>query len=142
MEYSIKKQVTDLANRVGTYDPAELCRRIGIVTAKCELPDNTRGFCITLKSGSAIMVNRNLNANQEKTCIAHELGHLVLHRNMNYMFLSQNTLMVTGKYEREANIFAAHLLLGQVTDREGYTVQQLSKKLNLPEYAVEEAVKG
>ena len=43
--------------------------------------------------------------------MAHELGHAVLHPKENCAFMSRHTLLLTSKIERQANLFAAYLLI-------------------------------
>ena len=43
--------------------------------------------------------------------MAHELGHALLHWRENSCFMAHQTLLLTSKIERDANIFAAHLLI-------------------------------
>ena len=47
---------------------------------------------------------------QRFTC-AHELGHSLLHHDINTTFLKSKTLFSTSKIEREANTFAVELLM-------------------------------
>ena len=46
-----------------------------------------------------------------KVVLAHELGHAILHRRENCCFMAHHTLLLTSKIEKEANLFAAHLLI-------------------------------
>ena len=140
MEQTIKQQAGNLIKKFGTADPAEICRRMNIILTTAPLPKVTRGFCLTLKSGRAIVVNDQLNSKEAKACIAHELGHIVLHEGLNYIFMSQNTCMVTGKYEREANLFAAYLLMHNFTPQDGVTVSQLSSRFSLPQETISQAI--
>ena len=140
MELSIKQQVGNIIKKFGTKDPYEICRRMNIIITSAPLPQVTRGFCLTLKGGRAIVVNDNLNRKEATACIAHELGHIVLHEGLNYIFMSQNTCMVTGKYEREANIFAALLLTDGFVVNDGVTIANIAAKFALPEDAVAQII--
>ena len=140
MRREIKGIVESLCEKNGTDSPFELCERLGIEAVSTELPDCTKGFCLMLSAGSAIVLNNRLNPREKRAVLAHELGHAVLHEGCNYMFMSSNTGFVTGKYEKEADLFAAHLLLrSEETDAE--TFGSLSEALCLPQWAVEEAFK-
>ena len=136
MELTIKQQTLNLIKKFGTADPYEICRRMNIILTSAPLPDVTRGFCLTLKSGRAIVINDRLKRKEAKACIAHELGHIVLHEGLNYIFMSQNTCMVTGKYEREANIFAAHLLTYGYEVNDETTIAQIAAKFSLPQDSI------
>ena len=61
------------------------------------------------------------------TC-AHELGHALLHPNVNTPFLRENTFLSINKLEREANLFAPCLLcpLEKLEEYREYTVSQIA----------------
>ncbi len=141
MRREIKGIVESLCTTNGTDSPFELCERLGIETVSAELPECTKGFCLMLSAGSAIVLNNRLRPRERRAVLAHELGHAVLHEGCNYMFMSANTGFVTGKYEKEADLFAAHLLLRTVDETDAQTFCNLSQSLCLPQWAVEEAFK-
>ena len=60
--------------------------------------------------------------------MAHELGHAVLHRKQNCYFIRNKTLLLTSKTEKEANRFAAELLVPDdlIYRYEGFTIRQIS----------------
>ncbi len=136
----IKNTIDQLIEKYGTSDPEELCHRMNIVLLDCDLPEVTKGFCFTLSQGRAIVLNNTLKRKERRTCIAHELGHVLLHGGVNYMFVRDNTCMVTGRYENEADTFAAMLLLWNKSPREDITTEQLAQKYHLPEKAVAKAL--
>lgn len=140
MHNTIKRTVAELVQKYNTDEPEELCHALGIVVVDCDLPKVTKGFCMMLKTGTAIVLNQSLDTTERRCCIAHELGHAVLHEGLNYLFMSHNTCMVTGRYEREADLFAAFLLLREIKNDETVTTGSLSCKLGLPEWAISKAL--
>lgn len=145
MQNKIKLLVQQLTEKYGTAEPEALCRQMGIVIADCDLPDVTRGFCMTLSYGTAIVTNQKLCPEARRACIAHELGHAMLHDGLNYMFIQKSTCMVAGRYEREANLFAACLLMSKLEQSNeigGATVPELSAALFLPAESIEEYFKN
>lgn len=58
-----------------------------------------------------LKTNENVPEHLQAFVCAHELGHALLHRNINTPFLSKNTLFSIDKIERQANTFAVELLL-------------------------------
>lgn len=133
----LENTLETIIEKYGTKDPEELCHRMNIVLLDYDLPKVTKGFCFTLSQGRAIILNNTLKREERRTCIAHELGHVLLHGGVNYMFVRDNTCMVTGRYENEADVFAAMLLLKDKQFAEGVTTEQIAKKYHLPEKAVE-----
>ncbi len=81
----------------------------------------------------------------QKLVVAHELGHALLHSDIEIGFIRENTMMNTAVYERQANEFAAELLIDK-TDldlalREGMNLEQVSKMLNVSEELVSYSTK-
>lgn len=66
--------------------------------------------------------------------MAHELGHAVLHWKENCCFMAHHTLMLTSKTERQANWFAAYLLITQdmLNDFAGCTKDQFCRCTGYP----------
>ncbi len=71
--------------------------------------------------------------------MAHELGHAILHVKENCAFMSSKTLLLTSKIERQANLFAAHLLIpdDMVKEFAGYTHEQFCRCTGFPEELLE-----
>ena len=77
-----------------------------------------------------------------RVVIAHELGHAVFHSKQNCTFMGTHTLLLTSRIERQANLFAAYLLITdnllheydgftkeQFCDCTGYPIELLNLKL-------------
>ncbi len=71
--------------------------------------------------------------------MAHELGHATLHRKNNCYFIKNKTLLLNSRPEREANLFAAELLIPDeiISENYNYTVSQLSRLLGYDEKLIE-----
>ena len=134
MKQKILMTIENIKTRYGTLDPKQICDILNISITKAELPKETNGFYISMLGRKAIVINSSLSPTQEKYCLAHELGHALLHEELNWAFLSQNTCFVTQKYEREADLFAVYLLLGQPIKEKliGIPLQLISEKFCLP----------
>lgn len=141
MTHKIKSAIKELNQKYATLDPVEICKGQGIVLLFTDLPKQTRGFYMSTSKGSAIVVNDSLKGAERRACIAHELGHATLHEGLNYMFMNASTQMVTGRYENEANRFAALLILLASEIDSDATVCQISKSISLPQDAVLWAIK-
>lgn len=87
-----------------------------------------KGFYIFENGRRYIVVNRALKPLLRRTVCAHELGHDMLHRELSVGGIRENTLFLsTNKTEREANLFAAEILL---TDKETLSVLEYARNLN------------
>lgn len=107
----IRQIVNKLVKRYNTSCPFELCQHLGIKVNISPLPKSILGLYTNVLSIYFIYLNDELDKKMMDIICAHELGHYVLHRNVNSIFLSKNTLLLTSKLERDADIFAANLLI-------------------------------
>ncbi len=75
-----------------------------------------KGFYICENGARYIVINEALDDALKRVVCAHELGHDALHRELSAGGLREGTLFLdTNKIEREANLFAAYVL---ITDEE------------------------
>ncbi len=82
-----------------------------------------------------IVINTNIDEQTQKIVCAHELGHHILHHNINVSceIIDFNTSTKTGILEREANLFAAAYLVDIDRAKEllfsGYTASECASIL-------------
>jgi Zn-dependent peptidase ImmA (M78 family) len=96
----------------GTYPVSTvgIAKRLNITIEYADLPLDRPGFARKLPDDSFIIwVNRHDSRERQNWTIAHELGHWTMHRYMQSDFASSPD--DHGLYEREANAFAASLLM-------------------------------
>ena len=106
----IRKEIEKLYKKYKTKDPKELCSYLDIKIIYENL-GSINGYFQSSCRIKIIHLNTNLEENFSRFVLAHELGHAILHEKLNLMFLETNTFDLKDKYERQANIFAAELLL-------------------------------
>ncbi len=71
-----------------------------------------KGFYISENEKRYIVINEQLDEVMSRVVCAHELGHDMLHRELSAGGIRENTLFLhSNKTEREANLFAAELLV-------------------------------
>lgn len=132
----IKSTVDHLTARFGTEDPFELCDALGIRLSIEPLPPAIHGFYSNVLHMDFIYINHRLPRTRQRLVCAHELGHAVLHPGVNSLFLSRRTQINSEKLERQADLFAAHLLIpDDVFARgreESLTMEQLAAELKVP----------
>lgn len=107
---NIKDIVLGLVKRHKTNDPFRIAaeRNIHIVY---ESLGSTMGYFSRDFRIGFIHINQNLSSDEQRFVCGHELGHGVMHPDINTPFLKRHTLFSTSKIEREANTFAVELLL-------------------------------
>lgn len=132
----IRSTVDQLTARFGTADPFELCDALEIRLSIEPLPPAIHGFYSNVLNMDFIYINRRLSRARQRLVCAHELGHAVLHPGVNSLFLSRSTQINGEKLERQADLFAAHLLIPDSAfaraREESLTMEQLAAELKLP----------
>lgn len=98
-----------LVRRYGTRDPFRIAEAMGITVLRVPLKD-IRGFYRSMKRRRFIFVADDLCEADARFVCAHEIGHAVLHRGYNRMFMDTHTYFAVNRYEVEANRFAVDLL--------------------------------
>lgn len=107
----IERIVSELFHKYNTASPFELCDCLGIEVIYQELPESVRGFFVKILKKFVVVINDAVDEDEARVVCAHELGHIMLHSDTNSISLSSRTYFCTSKYEREADLFAAELLL-------------------------------
>ncbi len=106
------KKIHDIVNNlIETYetrDPFKLCIDLGAIVLRVPLV-RVNGFYQRYNDQDIIYINQDLTEEEQKLVCAHELGHMILHQDINTIFL-ESYKFVTDKYELEANAFAIQLL--------------------------------
>jgi Zn-dependent peptidase ImmA (M78 family) len=125
----IKNLVSNFINIYKTNNVYEICSQLNINIYKSHLKD-IKGYFLNISEGISIVVDYNLDEHEERCVIAHELGHVMLHRSSNICYLKNYTYSNTNKLENEANEFAAELL---ITD--GEIKEALEKQFSMEQMA-------
>lgn len=107
---TIKQIVTRLIKLYRTNDPYEIAAQKDIQVLFEKL-GNILGYFNYYKRIPMIHINCGLEEPKQRFVCAHELGHRILHPNVNTPFLRENTFMSIDRIEREANEFAVELLI-------------------------------
>ncbi len=130
----IKKHVSIIKKKTKTDDVFELVDYFNINVIETDLGSSTLGMYRYIKRNKFIFLNNDLEHYQKKFVLAHELGHAILHSDLNCFFLEKKTLYLKNKFEIEANKFAVELLVSDddLKELEGYTIEQMSAILNIP----------
>ena len=96
---------------IGSRDPIRIAKFAGIGIVICQL-DELSGFYKLIKRKKWIFINEDLmDTDMFRVVVAHELGHAFLHRTKECAFIKNHTMLLTSWVEREANLFAAELLI-------------------------------
>ena len=140
MGKDISRIVNRYIKKYETRDPFEIAERMGIEYLIGDLGSRW-GCYMYMKRHRCIFINENLSENDMKQVMAHELGHAILHRKQNCYFIQNKTLFLNSKTEKEANQFAADLLIGDdiliEAKEKGFTERQLARLVGCHEKLIE-----
>nr|WSY56272.1 ImmA/IrrE family metallo-endopeptidase [Streptomyces sp. NBC_00886] len=99
-------------------DPRVIAEKLGVLVVLQDMPDDVSGMLMRRGDEQVIGVNQKHHENRQRFTVAHELGHLKLHRGRPLIldtdtrvnFRDTVSSMATDREEMEANRFAAALL--------------------------------
>lgn len=134
MNKKIQEKIEYLTRKFGTNDPMELACCLNIKVLFVPM-GKIAGFYIYMKHRRCIYINLEIeNISFMRVVIAHELGHAIFHPKENCTFMASHTLLLTSKIERQANLFAAHLLITDelLNEFEEYTQEQFCNSTGYP----------
>jgi len=128
--------VDGLLEQYGSRNPFELCDFLDIKIFVHPLGKRINGFYQRTEDGiEVIHINSSIDDSKKKYICAHELGHALLHTDLNIHFLLEHTLAVKNKYELAADKFAALLLIHDDLLKqypEYYNLEQVAASESLP----------
>lgn len=129
----IKEVVETLIKIHGTSCPFELAKikDIGILY---ENLGSKLGYFSKDYRFKFIHINQALKSRRQRFVCAHELGHAIMHPDVNTPFLSRYTLFSVSKVERQANTFAVELLMPDdlLQKHSEISLYNIAKELGIP----------
>ena len=109
---NIKLRVKNLIFKYATRDPFRLCKLLKIQVKYKEL-GYIRGYYTKCLRKKIVVLNENLDELSMRVVLAHELGHAILHRKEINMMKESFMFPKHSQVEKEANKFAAELLIDE-----------------------------
>lgn len=127
----IEGQALDVLERYNISEPVvnvvKIAKESGLGVEEIAMPErysDVAGFYDDKKK--TIYINKDDSPVRKQFSVAHELGHIFLgHKNYSVLFRVPHEKALYSKEEREANSFAAHLLMPD------FMVKEYLKKYNL-----------
>ncbi len=124
----IRKLANSLAKKYRSRNPFEIIQGMNAILVFAPLI-NVRGFYQYFQRNNIIYIDDHLPKHEQKFVCAHELGHMLMHRKENTVFMDAKTYLKTTPYETEADKFAVELLVPNeiiLENRQG-TTKQISR---------------
>lgn len=134
----MKALIDSVIKKHGTRDPFEISQNLNVLLVFYPL-HGVKGFYQYFQRNNIIYIDEQLS-NEEKIFVcAHELGHMLMHKGKNAIFMDSRTHFNTSKYEIEADRFAIGLLVPDESIEEhlDFTTEQLSRLLGYSEKLIE-----
>lgn len=124
----IKRRVEQIVRKYRTRDPFEMIKGMNVILVYYPL-EGVHGFYQYFQRNNIIYLDERLSENEQRFVLAHELGHMFLHKKANAIFMDTRTQFNTDKFELEANTFAIDLLLPDslLEEYKEFTVEQISR---------------
>lgn len=107
---NIKRLVDSLVRKYKTRNPFEIIQNLNVILVFYPL-HGVRGFYQYFQRNNIIYIDELLSDTDKLFVCAHELGHMLLHKKSNAIFLDSRTQLNTTRYELEADRFAINLLI-------------------------------
>ena len=136
----IIQRVQDIARRVRfalgipdgpITDIADILEKNGIIIIEINTDmEKFSGMSAQTQNGvKIIFLNGNMSNDRKRFTIAHELGHMLMHRKENTVFMDTRTYLKTTPHETEADKFAMELLVPNeiILENCRNTTEQLSR---------------
>ena len=129
--------------KYNTRDPFQIAKEKNIILVYAHLID-IRGFYQYFHRQHIICIDQDLSDQEKKFVCAHELGHMMMHKNANKVYMDTQTFFNTNKFETEANTFAVNLLIPDETivENKNYTTEQFSRLLGYNQKLIELRLKS
>lgn len=141
---NFKVRVKNLVQKYNTRNPYILCEKLKITIFEnyygADMPKAL--FKKVLKKKYIMLNLSKINSENDRLfSLCHELGHALLHASDSTFYLHDHTFYVRGKYENEANKFAAELMINEnILDKDRLyemTLEQLSVFYAVPKELVQ-----
>lgn len=128
MKKDIKQLVNYYVRKFNTRNPYALAKYLNVEVQVGKLGSRA-GCYMFLKNHKCVFLNEDLEENEMRLVMAHELAHSIMHRKENCYFIRNKTLLLTSKMEIEANTFAAELLIPDelIFENPGLSADQLAR---------------
>lgn len=125
---NIKRLADSLVRKYNTRNPFEIISHLNVIVVFYPL-HGVKGFYQYFQRNNIIYIDEALSDQEKLFVCAHELGHMLLHKKANAIFMDSRTQLNTTKYEIEADRFAIDLLISDIDIEEhlDFSTMQFSR---------------
>lgn len=133
-------EANKIMEKYDTCDPYKLARKSGCIVLYADLGPVNHAQRDYFKRINIITLNTRSDNNLQKYSLAHELGHVVLHRGFSTAFFRQTSgCKMINWAEKDANEFAMQIMLAQFSseDRSHMTNYELLEAMGLDQNLID-----
>lgn len=125
---NIPSMAKSLAEKYNTRNPLKIIESLNVLVIYYPL-NGVNGFYQYFQRNNIIYIDERLSESEKQFVCAHELGHMLLHKKANAIFLDSRTQLNRSRYELEADRFAMNLLISdnEIEEHLEFTTTQFSK---------------
>lgn len=129
-----KKLANNLVKKYKTNNPFELANYTESLVSREPLPVDTLGFFSNKYRIKIIHISNDIPYSLAKFVCAHELGHSLMHPDINTSFLINRTFLSVDRIEREANTFGIEIIIpdNELKNIEVCTVENVAHIYSVP----------
>lgn len=134
----IKMRADKLVRFYRTRNPFEIVRGMNVILVTYPL-EGVRGFYQYFQRNNIIYLDERLSDHDRQFVLAHEMGHMLLHKKSNAIFMDTRTQFNTSRFETEADMFAMYLLIPDdvLCEYKDFSVSQIARLLGYREKLIE-----
>lgn len=134
----IKRRANQIVRFFHSRDPFEIIQGLNVILVYYPL-NGVRGFYQYFQRNNIVYLDERLSDRDKKFVLAHEMGHMYLHKKTNTIFMDTRTHFNTTKYELEADRFAMNLLISDsaIEDHVDFTLAQFSRLFGYSKQLIE-----
>lgn len=143
MFMDIRERANKLVQFYKTRNPFEIIQGMNAILIFYPL-EGVRGFYQYFQRNNLIYIDEKLPEHEQMFVCAHEIGHMLLHKKSNAIFMDTRTHFNTGHYELEADTFAVNLLISDefLLENKDYSNEQIARMLGYHERLIELRLKN
>lgn len=129
----IEKIIKQISKKYSSKDPFIICNRKNFQCLEYPFTDNTISLSYFYNDNWIILLRQDLSPIAKKFACGHELAHIILHSDKDYIKYSTQISLFNKLHEKEADTFSL-LLFDNITLNKikMNTIEKISKDLNLP----------
>jgi len=130
----IEQKSNKLVKEYNTNNPFLLCSYKNILCLEQPLHEDINGFAVFYDDVWVITINKDLSKSAKDFTCAHELGHILLHKEYSNIYLNTKSHINRTDKDKDADIFSALLLIPKITNiTVNYNnINDLACNLNVP----------